>query len=410
MAEKIAKNNKTAHQTPVLTPQEQKVLNMLIEGTAPKEIGYRLNISYDTVKYHQKKLYEKLDVHSVFELRNKYLNANTADAKETLAKQLLPGAFQLIPKENPPYGWVFHFEPDVFQYNDKYYPSPFKLGKGNRLVEGDMWHITCFFTSNVEIKWLLVSFIDKSIDGNLFLNEISGPHKLGNFYFKANTRYNLSAKILITQTASGASPIENIFSLGVGCFLDKQPVITFHKFEVVKLPQQNILKSTLSNQSEKIRQYTPDILPLPNPLVITFDRDINETWASWKYTLYPDIFLYNGIKTASPFMLGEGNRIVENDIFLVNLFFTSNVDIDFLQVHLLDTTVADDHYWTQLSPYVKLKKNIKAGIENNITIKLLATKTASGTSPAENQFVLITGPGTKEQPTLSFTKFEIVKI
>jgi DNA-binding CsgD family transcriptional regulator len=404
------KSLNTTQQTPALTPQEQKILNMLLEGTLPKEIGYRLNISYDTVKYHQKKLYEKLEVHSINELIGKHLQVNAADTTEKLAEQSLPCPFQLIPKENAPYGWIYDFEPDVFQYNDEWYPSPFKLGKGNRLIEGDMWHITCFFSSNVEIKWLLVSFVDKSIDGNLFFNEISGLHKLGNFYFKADTRHNLSTKILITQTASGTSPVENIFSLGVGCFLDKPPVITFHKFEVVKLPQQNILKSTLSNQSEKIRQYTPDVLPLPNPLVITFDCDINETWASWKYTLYPDIFLYNGIKTASPFMLDEGNRIVENDIFLVNMFFTSNVDIDFLQVHFLDTTVADDVYWTQLSPYLKLKKNIKAGIENNITIKFLATKTASGTSPAENQFVLITGPGTKEQPTLTFTKFEIVKI
>jgi hypothetical protein len=179
---------------------------------------------------------------------------------------------------------------------------------------------------------------------------------------------------------------------------------------VIKLPQQNILKSTLSEQLKTIKRSAPDILPLPNPLVITFDCDNNETWASWKYTLYPDVFLYNGRQTSSPFILGEGNRIVENDIFLVNLFFTSNVDIDFLQIHLLDTTVADDDYWTQLSPYLKIKKNIKTDIENIITIKLLATKTASGTSPAENQFVMITGPGTKEQPTLTFTKFEVVKI
>jgi hypothetical protein len=40
----------------------------------------------------------------------------------------------------------------------------------------------------------------------------------------------------------------------------------------------------------------------------------------------------------------------------------------------------------------------------------LATGTASGTSPAENQFIMITGPGTKDKPTLTFTKFEVVKI
>jgi hypothetical protein len=40
----------------------------------------------------------------------------------------------------------------------------------------------------------------------------------------------------------------------------------------------------------------------------------------------------------------------------------------------------------------------------------LAIKTASGTSPLENQFLMVTGTETKEQPTLTFTKFEVVKI
>jgi len=55
-----------------ITTREQEVLDLLLAGQAPKEIGFRLNISYDTVLSHQKNLYRKLDVHSVDELLKKY--------------------------------------------------------------------------------------------------------------------------------------------------------------------------------------------------------------------------------------------------------------------------------------------------------------------------------------------------
>jgi DNA-binding CsgD family transcriptional regulator len=59
-----------------LTQREQEILDLLLAGITPKEIGYKLNISYDTVKYHLKKLYEKLEVNSIQGLFAKFSTKN----------------------------------------------------------------------------------------------------------------------------------------------------------------------------------------------------------------------------------------------------------------------------------------------------------------------------------------------
>jgi len=64
-----------------LTAQQQKLLEMLISGIPPKEIAYNLNITYNTILYHQKQLYRKLGVHSLHELIIKYApNAKSENA------------------------------------------------------------------------------------------------------------------------------------------------------------------------------------------------------------------------------------------------------------------------------------------------------------------------------------------
>jgi DNA-binding CsgD family transcriptional regulator len=55
-----------------LTPREQEIFAMLLSGAAPKEIAHTLKISYDTVLYHQKKLYRKLGIQSRAELFARY--------------------------------------------------------------------------------------------------------------------------------------------------------------------------------------------------------------------------------------------------------------------------------------------------------------------------------------------------
>ena len=51
-----------------LTPREEEVFTLLLNGIAPKEIAYTLKISYDTVNFHQKNLYRKLGIQSRAEL------------------------------------------------------------------------------------------------------------------------------------------------------------------------------------------------------------------------------------------------------------------------------------------------------------------------------------------------------
>ncbi|MBK9254324.1 MAG: response regulator transcription factor [Saprospiraceae bacterium] len=50
-----------------LTPREQEVLKNLSEGGSYKMIADKMNISYGTVNNHIKKIYEKLQVHSLGE-------------------------------------------------------------------------------------------------------------------------------------------------------------------------------------------------------------------------------------------------------------------------------------------------------------------------------------------------------
>ena len=55
-----------------LTPREQEIFTLLLKGKPPKEIGYTLKISYETVHHHQKNLYRKLNIQSIQELFAKY--------------------------------------------------------------------------------------------------------------------------------------------------------------------------------------------------------------------------------------------------------------------------------------------------------------------------------------------------
>ena len=47
-----------------LTPQEKELLKLLVEGHSYKTAAYTLNISYHTVSFHLRNVYDKLQVHS----------------------------------------------------------------------------------------------------------------------------------------------------------------------------------------------------------------------------------------------------------------------------------------------------------------------------------------------------------
>jgi DNA-binding NarL/FixJ family response regulator len=56
-----------------LTGREEEILQCLAQGYATKEIADKLSVSYDTVRYHLKHIYDKLHVHSRTEAVIKYL-------------------------------------------------------------------------------------------------------------------------------------------------------------------------------------------------------------------------------------------------------------------------------------------------------------------------------------------------
>jgi DNA-binding NarL/FixJ family response regulator len=56
-----------------LTPRENEVLEQLALGARYKEICDQLDLSFDTVRFHIRHIYEKLRVHSRTEAVIKYL-------------------------------------------------------------------------------------------------------------------------------------------------------------------------------------------------------------------------------------------------------------------------------------------------------------------------------------------------
>jgi DNA-binding NarL/FixJ family response regulator len=61
------------HPQEKLTEREEEILQHLAKGYATKEIADKLQVSYDTVRYHLKHIYEKLHVRSRTEAVIKYL-------------------------------------------------------------------------------------------------------------------------------------------------------------------------------------------------------------------------------------------------------------------------------------------------------------------------------------------------
>ena len=55
-----------------LTPREQEIFDLMLEGTSPNEIANKLNVSYSTVNHYRSKLYRKLEVRNIQELLTKY--------------------------------------------------------------------------------------------------------------------------------------------------------------------------------------------------------------------------------------------------------------------------------------------------------------------------------------------------
>jgi DNA-binding NarL/FixJ family response regulator len=59
-----------------LSEREKEILQFLVDGLSYKMIADKVNISYNTVNSHIKKIYDKLQVHSVSEAVSKAIRNN----------------------------------------------------------------------------------------------------------------------------------------------------------------------------------------------------------------------------------------------------------------------------------------------------------------------------------------------
>ena len=66
-----------------LTAREREVLSLLADGSTPKEVAEKLNISWQTVRNHTRVIYEKLHVHTRTDAVLKYLGRLPASERES---------------------------------------------------------------------------------------------------------------------------------------------------------------------------------------------------------------------------------------------------------------------------------------------------------------------------------------
>jgi hypothetical protein len=81
----------------------------------------------------------------------------------------VPIPFIVVMGDDSPYGWLYTMEPDLLVHDNEIRASHLKLGRGNRITEGDVFTITCTFTSNVDLPSLEFAFVNHTAqdeDGN----------------------------------------------------------------------------------------------------------------------------------------------------------------------------------------------------------------------------------------------------
>jgi len=130
------------------------------------------------------------------------------------------------------------------------------------------------------------------------------------------------------------------------------------------------------------------------PLVIVMGNDGEYGWQTKYY--------------ASTSFYGE--KITAGDGFTFNCTYKSNVFINMFQVSLVDNMIEEDNWWTDLSNYSIIRRNVEPNIEYKDSITFFAAKSASSNNVRSNVLILQAHKGTKEKPTLTFTQFEILKI
>jgi len=281
---------------------------MLLGGAVPKEIAYTLNISYETVLYHQKKMYRKLEVHSINELLIKYSPASLKPSPESPRQE--------SPRQETPV--TANFSASQKPTGEALEKSP---KKGNTLIKKKE-----FFLKTAVLTAIFMFIM-----------------------FNCLHLYNIKGKMVV-----------------------------------------------------------------PNPIVITFTDDGplgTDGARGWQYIVDRDLFFNNGEWKKSPYRLNKNERITAGDIYDISYIFISDTDIGYLEAGFFDSLAGgkEGYYWTLLSGSKKILNNIKAGVRYSVSFSLAITETATCDAGIANRFFLVAGPKTDNNPTLTFTRFDITK-
>jgi len=136
-----------------------------------------------------------------------------------------------------------------------------------------------------------------------------------------------------------------------------------------------------------------------NPLVLTL-------WDNYPYGwFYP----YHPVEF-------KNYKITEGDSFRFNYTFTSDSEFDYLHIIITDCTVLLDEepYSVWLCPLKTVNKGIIPNLVYSGTAYFNIKKTAASPEPIANQFEIHAGNEDRnikiERVTLTFTKFELIKI
>ena len=246
-----------------LTPREQEIFDMLIEGISPKEIAFKLEISYHTVDFHRGKIYRKLDVKSIHEFLARYGSGKNGYAVQHLTffernrlRLLVPVGILLLaaaffsgyylakkttviilPDEGEYCSLASEETPYVIRLtcNDPWgwhSKTTFPMFFENKITAGDIYTVLFTFKSDVALKSLIIALQDHTTgeEGQVVLF----PHYEVLSDIKENTEYTIHTSMIATETASSTAPRANSFTIDAKSYTTVQPVLTFTRLDLMK--------------------------------------------------------------------------------------------------------------------------------------------------------------------------------
>jgi len=118
-----------------------------------------------------------------------------------------------------PWGWGCTITPPLF-YESK-------------VTAGDKYIFKYSFKSDINFDWFLIQIADTAKEAGFF-TLLCPPLKLVT-YGKADTEYKGAVILYARKSATSEKPISNVFLMDLFANSEKQPTLTFTKFELDKI-------------------------------------------------------------------------------------------------------------------------------------------------------------------------------